>query len=206
MKSYKILVFSLLIFFGISCSNSSINSESDKAIPNEIYTSNAIKARDYCERNNLNTDFYILIDLKRHSGLKRFYIWNFKQNKITKSYMVSHGCGNHLWKQDFTKNNAQFSNEENSHCSSVGKYIIGERGYSDWGIHVKYLLHGQDNTNSNAIKRAIVLHSWEAVKDDEIYPEGTSEGWGCPAISNNAMLTMDEMIKNSDKKVLMWII
>jgi hypothetical protein len=73
-------------------------------------------------------------------------------------------------------------------------------------VNVKYLLHGQDATNNNATKRAIVFHSWEKITDEEIYPKGTIEGWGCPAISNRAMIQMDKLIQHSNKKVLMWII
>lgn len=70
---------------------------------------------------------------------------------------------------------------------------------------MNYLLHGKEKTNSNAVKRAIVLHSWEAVSNDEVYPNGTPEGWGCPAISNESMKEIDEILKQN-KNVLMWII
>ena len=30
----------------------------------------------YCEENNLNTEFCILIDMSVHSGKKRFYVWD----------------------------------------------------------------------------------------------------------------------------------
>jgi hypothetical protein len=208
MKYYsinKLIVSFLCVLVVSSCDNSNVTSEK-LSIRNKDYSKLAKEAKSYCQNHDLNTEWFILIDLKRHSGLKRFYIWDFKTNKITESYLVSHGCGNSFWSFDQTKEQAQISNENNSHSSSIGKYIIGERGYSDWGIHVKYLLLGQDFTNSNALKRAIVFHSWEKVSDEEVYPDGTAEGWGCPAISNKAMLQMDEKLKNSEKKVLMWIL
>ena len=120
--------------------------------------------------------------------------------------MVSHGCGDNAWGNTFTKTDPKISNEADSHCSSIGKYVIKERGVSQWGIRVKYLLHGKDKTNSNALDRAIVLHSWEKIPHEEVYPRGTPEGWGCPAVSNQAMREIDKILKLSKKPVLLWII
>ena len=60
-------------------------------------------------------------------------------------------------------------------------------------------------SNSNALKRFIVFHSWEVVSDEEVYPNGTPEGWGCPTISNNSFRIVDPLLKSSSKPVLMWI-
>ncbi|AXB56546.1 murein L,D-transpeptidase catalytic domain-containing protein [Flavobacterium fluviale] len=163
------------------------------------------EAKQYCKANNLNQNKFILIDLGVHSGLKRFFIYDFKKNAVSKSYIVSHGCGDNRWGSTSSKENVQISNEFDSHCSSIGKYVILNRGVSQWGIKVNYILQGKDKTNSNARSRAIVLHSWDAVPDYEVYPEGTPEGWGCPAVSNESMKQIDELLK-TNKKVLMWII
>ena len=169
------------------------------------YNSYYKEALQYCQNNNLNQSIFILIDLGLHSGLKRFFIYDFKKKKVVKSFMVSHGCGNNVWGQTYTKENAQVSNEPNSHCSSVGKYVVLKRGISQWGIKINYLLEGKDKTNSNAINRAIVLHSWEDIPTNEVYPEGTPEGWGCPAVSNKSMKEIDVVLQEN-KKVLLWII
>lgn len=163
------------------------------------------EAKEYALQNNLNKDKFILIDLGLHSGLKRFFIYDFKKNVVVKSCMVSHGCGDNRWGAATSKEKVQISNEFDSHCSSLGKYVILDRGVSQWGIKVNYILQGKEKTNSNARKRAIVLHSWEAVPEKEVYPEGTPEGWGCPAVSNESMKEIDELLK-TNKKVLMWII
>lgn len=163
------------------------------------------EAKEYCKSNNLNRDKFILIDLGLHSGLKRFFVYDFNQKKILNSYIVSHGCGDNQWGRTSSKEDAPISNEFDSHSSSLGKYVISDRGVSQWGIKVNYLLRGKEKTNSNAVNRAIVLHSWEAVPNDEVYPEGTPEGWGCPAVSNESMTEIDEILKQN-KNVLMWII
>ena len=108
--------------------------------------------------------------------------------------------------QTLSKDSAVFSNTLNSHCSALGKYIIGERGYSQFGVHVKYLMHGKDSSNSNALKRAIVFHSWEMVPDNVVYPDGTPEGWGCPALSNMAFQEIDALIQGSVARPLMWVV
>lgn len=164
------------------------------------------EALDYCKSKKLNVNFYYLIDLSVHSGIKRFYLCDFEKKKITEKYMVSHGCGSFFWSRDFSKTNAKISNEKDSHCSSTGKYIIGKKGVSNWGIKINYLLHGMDSANSNAMKRNIVLHSWDDVSNEEIFPDGTPEGWGCPAVSNEALKKISTKIDASEKRILLWVI
>jgi hypothetical protein len=162
-------------------------------------------AEFYCDQYNLNEDFCILIDMSLHSGKKRFFIFNLKTKEIEKSYLVSHGCGNNPHTLDHSKTNPQFSNTEDSHLSSLGKYKIGESGWSGFGVGKKYRLHGLDESNSNAYNRNIVFHSWSNMPDEEVYPNGSPEGWGCPAVSNNAFLEIDSLLKDVNKPVLMWI-
>ncbi|MCL1664950.1 murein L,D-transpeptidase catalytic domain family protein [Elizabethkingia ursingii] len=159
----------------------------------------------YNKQNKFNTDFCILIDMSMHSGINRFFIWDFRENKIAEEYLVGHGCGTNSWSSDESAGKAEFSNEDGSHLSSLGKYKIGVRGYSNWGINVKYIMHGLEKTNSNAVKRIIVFHSWDKMSDEEVFPKGSPEGWGCPTVSNNAMKIIDLKLKNSAKPVLMWI-
>jgi hypothetical protein len=112
-----------------------------------------------------------------------------------------------LIEKNISKRNSCYipKNELDSHCSSIGKYVIGSHGISQWGIKVNYVLVGKDATNSNAVKRAIVLHSWEKISSEEVYPEGAPEGWGCPAVSNESMKEIDVLLK-ANKNMLMWII
>ncbi len=165
----------------------------------------SLEAFTFCKQKDFDTSICILIDMSLHSGVKRFMVWDFENDTILLSGMVSHGCCNSPWGADLTRDHPVFSNEEGSHCTSLGKYKIGKRGYSNWGIHVNYLMHGLEKENKNALAREIVLHSWENVSDDESYPSGTPEGWGCPAVSNSVMKQVDELLKNRTQPVLMWI-
>ena len=93
-----------------------------------------------------------------------------------------------------------------SHCSMKGKYKIGKRDYSSWGIHVKYWLDGLEESNKNAVERVVVLHSWEAVGNEEIFPDYSPLSWGCPAVSDAFMKKLDIRLKTVKKPVLLWII
>ncbi len=194
MKNIIIIIMICATF--LSCTYKSY----DRAESNKIDA-----AIDFCNDWDYNKDFCILIDMSIHSGKKRFFIVNLKTKEIEKSYLVSHGCGDSLWSGDLTKDNPTFSNVNNSHSSSLGIYEIGERGWSSYGVNINYRIHGLESTNSNAAARDIVFHSWDPVSDEEVYPKGTPEGWGCPAVSNNAFLEIDLLLKRSKKPVLMWI-
>lgn len=163
------------------------------------------QAKDFCVKNDMSTDFFLLADLSIHSGKKRLFLYDFSKGSID-TFMVSHGCGPHPWGSDESRESPMISNIKDSHCSSIGKYRLGNRGASQFGGKVKYILHGLEDTNSNAQARFIVFHSWEAVTDYEIFPIGTAEGWGCPAISINAFNTIDKMILSTEKSVLLWMI
>jgi len=183
----------------------SIQSSSRPVVNYSRTSTRAAEALAYCREKKFNTEFCILIDMSLHSGVKRFFVWDFINDTISYSFLVGHGCCDNSWNSDDSRSEPRFSNKDGSHCSSLGKYKIGERGYSDWGVRTKYLLHGLDSSNSNAMKRTVVFHSWEVVPDHEVYPGGTPEGWGCPTISNNSFKIIDPLLKKSERPVLMWI-
>jgi len=165
----------------------------------------AKQALTFCRQRGYDAKYCILIDMSLPSGVKRFMVWDFGKNNILLSGLVSHGCGNMPWSGVWSKDKPVFSNADGSHCTPLGKYKINSRAYSAWGIHVKYYLDGLESTNSNALVRQIVFHSWEEVAENEVYPFGTPEGWGCPAISNNTMKTVDALLRKKKKHWLMWI-
>jgi len=210
------VVFSIFLLF--SCSNepklipvknvtekSTVQIEKKQGADLSKIAAKAEEALKFCTSEKMNTDFCILVDMSLHSGIKRFFVWDFKNKTISKQYLVGHGCGTNSWSADDSKASPQFSNEDGSHLSALGKYKLGERGYSNWGINVKYLMHGLEETNSNALKRFIVFHSWDLMSDEDVFPKGSPEGWGCPTISNNAMKEIDPMLQKVGKPVLMWI-
>jgi len=165
----------------------------------------AKEALAFCHKKGYNTQYCILIDMSLHSGIKRFVLWDFKKNDIAVSGLVSHGCSRWPWASIWSADKPEFSNADGSHCTALGRYQINSRAYSNWGVHVKYYLTGLDATNNKALGRQIVFHSWELVPEKDVYPSGTPEGWGCPAISNNTMKLVDPILRRQNRHVLMWI-
>jgi hypothetical protein len=193
----NIIPFILLSF--ICCNNS------ENTIPKD-YSKTNNEALAYCKENKYNQDFYFLIDMSIHSGKNRFFIYDFNSKKIINKNLVTHGSCDQFIDNPDKWEKAKFDSKTNSHCSMKGKYKIGKRDYSSWGINVKYWLHGLEATNNTAVGRVVVLHSWDAVKNEEIYPKYSPLSWGCPAVSNEFMEKLDKKLKDSDKPVLLWII
>ncbi|SRR5690606_4537252 len=196
----------LLFWLLLACSDKNNTTAIHESSPARDYTSFHFDALEYCKNNNFSQDYYILLDLSIHSGKNRFFVYDFNSQKILYEKPATHGSCDVFEENPDKWEKAKFSNREDSHCSSVGKYKIGKRDYSSWGIKIKYWLHGLENTNSNAVKRVVVLHSWEAVSDDEIYPRFNPLSWGCPAVSNEFMAILDQKLKATSKPVLLWII
>lgn len=201
VKSCKKLIFSFLPAFLFVLTVAASIPHIDTARTRE----KAKQALAYCRQKGFDTKYCILIDMSLPSGTKRFVVWYFGKNNILLSGLVSHGCGKMPWSGMWSKDKPVFSNADGSHCTPLGKYKINNRAYSAWGIHVKHYLDGLESTNSNALVRQIVFHSWEEVAENDVYPFETPEGWGCPAISNNTMKIVDGMLRKQKKHWLMWI-
>lgn len=162
----------------------------------------ADSAKLFCIEKGLNTRYCFLIDFSIHSGKNRFFVWDFEADTIKHQSLCCHGYG-----QESTQRTPVFSNIEGSYCSSLGKYKVGARSYSKWGINVHYKLHGLDDSNSNAFKRWVVLHSHTPVAEHEIHPRHLPLGWsqGCPVISDETMRETDALLKRETKPVLLWL-
>lgn len=193
----------LLVFIQfISCSGNN----AENTPPPKDYSSKHSEALAFCKQKKYCEDYYFLIDLSVHSGKDRFYVYDFKQKKIAAQNLVTHGSCDAFQDNETKYEKVKFSNLDDSHCSSSGKYKVGKRDYSSWGIKVKYWLEGLDETNSNAQNRVIVLHSWDAVADKEIYPRYSPLSWGCPAVADSFMQTLDAKLQATEKPVLLWIV
>lgn len=182
------------------------NNATTEVTPVKDYTTTNSEALQYCKDNNFNEDYYYLVDLSIHPGKKRFFIHDFKQNKVTDKNLVTHGSCDQFETNPNKWEKAKFSNKADSHCSMKGKYKIGKRDYSSWGINVKYWLHGLEKSNESAVKRVVVLHSWDAVSNEEVYPNVSPLSWGCPAVSDEFMRKLDTQLKATKKPVLLWIV
>ncbi len=90
----------------------------------------------------------------------------------------------------------EFSNEAESHKSSLGFYVTGDTYMGKHGLSMRLL--GQDKGfNDNANDRAVVMHSATYVSEAAIKTQGfIGRSHGCPAVPEELNKPIIEKIKN----------
>ena len=158
-KSYSIIYLVLCEFYEEICSNiicsgcfgsrgmayarySTLSSDTVPVKIEQRLREKAQTGKAYYDKNGYNTNYCFLVDFSIHSGKRRFFVWDFKGDSVKYASLCAHGCG-----KNSTLSKPVFSNVEGSYCSSLGKYKVGIRSYSKWGINVHYKLHGLEATN-----------------------------------------------------------
>ena len=180
-----------------------IKKEEEKALPASSENSairNILtqKVNNYAIQNNLSTEYCFLVDMSLPSGRNRFFIYDLKKNTIINSGLVSHGSCNETFLA-----RPRFSNESKSGCSSLGKFKVGEFYTGKYGK--SFRLYGLDNCNSNAFKRAVVIHGYDCVPDEEIYPRVLCNSLGCVMVSYKFFDKISRVIRNSEKSIVLWV-
>jgi L,D-transpeptidase-like protein len=156
------------------------------------------KINNYAIQNDLSTEYCFLIDMSLPSGRNRFFIYDLKKNSIVNSGLVAHGSCNETF-----LSRPRFSNETKSGCSSLGKFKVGEFYNGKYGK--SFRLYGLDNCNSNAYKRAVVIHGYDCVPDEEIYPRVLCNSLGCVMVSYKFFDKISRIIGKSEKPIVLWI-
>ena len=146
----------------------------------------------YCHERGYNQRVALFVDLVRHSGRRRFVVWDFVEGRPLLVAPVSHGSGSP--KSHVRSAYARLSNEDGSHLSSVGRALVAERYEGRYGV--AYRLDGLDKSNSNLRSRCVVLHGWEHTTSYPIYPLATVGSWGCPVLSRRMMHRVDELLRD----------
>lgn len=145
------------------------------------------------------SDHYaFFIDMSIPSGRKRFFVYNLKRDSVISAGLVAHGSCNQYYLDE-----PKYSNITGSGCSSLGKYKVGYQYNGRFGK--AYKLFGIDSTNSNAFKRAVVLHAYECVPGEEVHPQPICNSLGCPMISYKFLDELSTLIRSSRKPILLWI-
>ena len=157
-----------------------------------------IADKAYTREHGLNTRYCFLVDMKMHSGAKRFFIYDLKNDSILHAGMVTNGSG-----VNSLTDSVIFSNEPGSNCTSLGKYRIGNSYYGKFGLAWK--LYGLDKTNGNAFNRFVVLHSHPCVPDNEIGDGKICQSWGCPTVSPMFLNEVKTYLHQSGSPILLWI-
>ncbi len=167
--------------------------------PDKRWRKRAAELLQYCIDHGYNRHIAIMIDYARHSGRRRFVVWDFDAGRPLCCYPVSHGSGSD--RPHRRSAYARFSNIDGSHLSSLGHALVAERYTGRYGT--AYRLDGLDTSNSNLRSRCIVLHGWPHTTSYPLWPLPTVGSWGCPVLSERAMRRVDAILQNAGNVVLL---
>lgn len=196
MKPFLLLIFSFLL---ISCEVKCQENHSAQYASSEAKISQKIAdLKTFLKESDYNSDKAFLIDFSIPSSKFRFFVVDLKSGKIIQKGLVAHGDGSEDGKMN---GNLKFSNNDGSHCSSLGKYLVEEKYKGKFGM--SYRLTGLDDSNSNARNRAIILHRLSCVPDVEQKDE-ICLSFGCPMVSDNFFKILEQHIDKSDKKLIIY--
>ncbi|MBS7253744.1 murein L,D-transpeptidase catalytic domain-containing protein [Flavobacterium branchiicola] len=143
-----------------------------------------------------NSKIVFLVDMKVPSGKNRFFVYDLEKSEVVDQGLVAHGSGS----ETGIKGMLKFSNLPNSNCTALGRYSIGKTYRGIFGK--AYRLAGLEETNNNALKRAIVLHSYSAVPYDE-QNYYISNSHGCPMVNEEFFKRIEKIIDSSKSNILM---
>jgi hypothetical protein len=124
-----------------------------------------------------------IADFAAHSAAPRFHFANL-ENGTVQSFRVAHGAGSDPEHDGFLK---RFSNDHGSLATSRGAYISWEWYTGRYGTSVR--LGGLEPDNSQALDRAIVMHSADYATETHV------ERWGRLGRSNGCFaLSPDDFL------------
>ncbi len=191
-------VFSLALFFAMSFFSFPKENEV-KPINLEIerFNNHLDEVKSIMKNSaSYNKKIAFFIDMKIKSGKNRFFVYDLVNNQILEEGLVANGAGS----ETGIRGELKFSNEPDSKCTSLGRYVIGKPYKGMFGK--AYKLAGLDETNSNAAKRAIVLHSYSAVPNEE-QDYYISNSKGCPMVSEAFFKKLEKIIDGSKSSIVL---
>lgn len=161
--------------------------------------------KSYCRNKGLSELYAVVVDFSYPSGKHRFFVCDLQTKKIIASSLCAHGSGN-----GSTITKPVFSNEVGSTCSSLGHYAItGRHKMSSTGLP-SFRLKGLDSSNSNAMKRGILIHSAKIVSMSRLgifpfyLPLDKRISSGCFAIDIDMMDIVGDLVDNEKKPILLY--
>lgn len=130
-----------------------------------------------------------LIDYTRPSLDHRLWVIDLQSGGVLFNELVAHGRGS----GDSLA--IAFSNDDNSHMSSLGLFVTGDAyvGHNGYSLRLDGLDRG---VNDHALARAIVIHGAAYVSDVFGKQAGRlGRSWGCPAVRPEIARTLIDTIK-----------
>jgi hypothetical protein len=132
-----------------------------------------------------------IVDFSLSSSEERMFIIDVEKNEIVHKSLVAHGM------ETGDLDAVTFSNEHDSHMSSLGFYITGRvyRGKHEESIK----LHGLERGfNDNAYDRGVVIHRADYCDRDFLESNSNVLGrsYGCPAVPFNEYDKLLNMVRD----------
>lgn len=191
----NLIAFISSFFFGEPKQTEKINFTAETEIERFNYHLNEVKEMI---KNNptCNTKYAFFIDMKIKSGKNRFFVYDLVNDKIIDEGLVANGSGS----ETAVRGDLKFSNEPNSNCTSLGRYAIGKSYRGMFGK--SYILTGLDETNNNAVKRMIVLHSYSAVPEEE-QDHYIALSHGCPMVNEIFFKRLEKIIDGTRSSIIL---
>lgn len=197
MKLFYLVLFVTVSFF--SGSKLAFKEEDDaiSTIEMERINSRIVDIKNMISiEHKYNQKIAFLIDMKVPSGKNRFFVYDLQKDEVIDQGLVAHGSGSETGVKGILK----FSNMPNSNCTALGRYSVGKTYKGIFGK--AYRLAGLEETNNNALKRAIVLHHYSAVPyaEQDYY---ISNSHGCPMVNEQFFKRIEKIIDGSKSSIIM---
>lgn len=161
---------------------------SEKILSLAMMGFNKLNAQQRLSKDSILT----IIDYTRSSKEKRLFVIDLKSKQLLFNSVVAHGRNTG---EEYAK---KFSNQLNSHQSSIGFYITekpyqGSNGYSLALEGVEY------GFNDKAKRRAIVIHGADYASEQMIKIKGyLGRSFGCPSLPQGLNRKIIESIKEGN--------
>lgn len=145
---------------------------------------------DLKSKGLIDKDILTIIDFSLSSKNKRLWVIDLAKNIILYHSLVAHGKNSG---EEFAND---FSNQKDSHKSSLGFYITGETYNGKHGLSMK--LDGiEKGLNDNARTRGVVVHASNYVSEEYVQKTNRlGRSQGCPALPKDLSANIINIIKN----------
>lgn len=143
----------------------------------------------YLQIEDRRKNILTLIDFTKPSNTERLFVIDVDAQKILHHTLVAHG------KNSGNLYATSFSNNMNSHQSSLGFYLTSEtyQGSNGYSLRLEGL---EEGINSNARRRAIVIHGARYANPSVCQGGGRlGRSFGCPALPEAINKPIIDVIK-----------
>lgn len=129
-----------------------------------------------------------LLDLSKPSDQERLFVLDIERGQVLFRSLCSHGRGSG------ERYATRFSNDEGSHCSSLGFFLTGGT-YTGSNGYSLYLDGLEEGINDHARSRAIVMHGADYCSPLVAAGGRLGRSFGCPAVPREISRPIIDCIK-----------